>query len=105
VAKVPHGAAADIPQLTSELQQLSVAHSAMDSQHAAVPRLLAHILESFPHDLNFEPEDERKPMHLNNIPIEMWYLIVRKLDVASIERFAHVCRRARVITLDPVYWR
>ena len=103
MAKVPQGAAADIPQLTSELQQLSVTHSV--NQPAAVPRLLAHILESFPHDLKFEPEDERKPMHLNNIPIEMLYLILRKLDVTSIERFAHVCRKARVITPDPVYWR
>ncbi|KAJ7195729.1 hypothetical protein C8J57DRAFT_1107157 [Mycena rebaudengoi] len=66
---------------------------------------LASLIEGFPPDLVFEPEDEEEPIHLNRLPEELLILIIRKLDHTTIERFAAVSRKARALTLDPGIWR
>lgn len=57
----------------------------------------------------FLPSDERLPIPLNRIPNELIIYIlatfVPNLDIASIEQFALVCRKTRVLALDGSIWR
>ncbi|KAJ7180737.1 hypothetical protein C8R46DRAFT_1070446 [Mycena filopes] len=57
---------------------------------------LASLVEEFPPDLLFEPEDEEQPLII---------MVLKRLHHTSIERFAAVSRKARVLTLDPGIWR
>ncbi|KAG6919524.1 hypothetical protein DXG01_005114 [Tephrocybe rancida] len=66
---------------------------------------LSTLLASFPADLAFEPEIEEEPVHLQTVPDELLVMFLRKLDTTSIERFASVSRKARVIALDSAVWR
>ncbi|KAL0065803.1 hypothetical protein AAF712_007106 [Marasmius tenuissimus] len=66
---------------------------------------LASILKGFPEQLVFEPEDEKEPVHLNILPDEMIVHVVKNLDPTSIERFAAVNRKARLVSLDTSIWR
>ncbi|KAB5594478.1 F-box protein pof7 [Ceratobasidium theobromae] len=77
-------------------------HVAATSTHS-----IHTLISAFPpaEELKFAPEDERQPVHLVKIPDELLLHILKILDVSSIERFAMVCRRARVLTLDPDLWR
>ena len=90
--------------LAADLQNLSVQEPSQAASRQATPHL-AHIIEAWPHDLTFEPEDEKRPVLLNGLPAEIMYLIIRKMAIPTVERFALICRRARIMTLDPVYWR
>ncbi|KAI6113027.1 hypothetical protein F5141DRAFT_753101 [Pisolithus sp. B1] len=67
--------------------------------------VLAKVVANFPADLVFTPEDEREGAALNTIPDELLLHILRSLDTTTIERFAAVCRKARVLTLDSSIWR
>lgn len=78
------------------------------SPHHTEPRvagLLASILANFPIPLSFEPEDERELLPLQRLPEELLVHILRYLGAATIERFALVSRKARMITLDATIWR
>ncbi|PFH51804.1 hypothetical protein AMATHDRAFT_141654 [Amanita thiersii Skay4041] len=66
---------------------------------------LAQLVSTFSHQLTFEPEDEKQPLWLRSLPDEMIVAILRMLDITSIERFAAVCRKARVVSLDATLWR
>ncbi|KAF4611137.1 hypothetical protein D9613_006982 [Agrocybe pediades] len=55
--------------------------------------------------LAFEPEIENQPVLLNMLPEELIVLILSELDPTSVERFARVCKKARVLSLDPTIWR
>jgi len=66
---------------------------------------LGKIIQAFPVDLRFEPENENEPVLLNTLPEELLVLILSKLDHASIERFATLSRKARLVTLDSGLWR
>ncbi|KAK7061033.1 hypothetical protein VNI00_000768 [Paramarasmius palmivorus] len=66
---------------------------------------LASLLSEFPQQLVFEPEDEKEPVLLNMLPDEMIVSIIKRLDTSSIERFAAVNRKARIISLDATIWR
>lgn len=70
-----------------------------------VSGLLASILADFPIPLSFEPEDERAPLSLQRLPDELLVHMLRYLGVVTVERFALVSKKARVITLDPTIWR
>jgi F-box protein 9 len=70
-----------------------------------VSGLLAQIVADFPVPLSFEPEDEREPSHLQRLPDELLVHILSYLGVTTIERFACVSRKARIITLDSIIWR
>ncbi|KAG6865162.1 hypothetical protein C0991_004772 [Blastosporella zonata] len=68
-------------------------------------KTLARLLEDFPANLSFEPENEEEPVHIQKVPDELLVMFLRKLDTTSIERFASVSRKARVIALDSGIWR
>jgi F-box protein 9 len=70
-----------------------------------VSGLLAGILASFPTPLSFEPEDERAPSSLRRLPDELLVYTLSYLGAATIERFALVSRKARMISLDAIIWR
>jgi F-box protein 9 len=70
-----------------------------------VSGLLASILADFPIPLSFEPEDERAPLSLQRLPDELLVHMLSYLGVVTVERFALVSKKARVITLDPTIWR
>ena len=65
---------------------------------------LASLLATFARNLMFEPENEEEPVLLNKLPDELLVIIIVTLDTTSIERFARVCKKARILTLDPVIW-
>ncbi|KAF6761612.1 hypothetical protein DFP72DRAFT_879128 [Ephemerocybe angulata] len=104
--KVPDiGASPASPELlATKFQQLTLQPDTPSPTTRQASRLLIHIIEAFPEDVKFEPEDERHPVYLNRLPTEILYVVLRKLDVPNFERFARVCRRARLLTLDPAYW-
>jgi F-box protein 9 len=65
---------------------------------------LAALVAAFPSDLRYEPEDERHPVRLNMLPNEIMAHALHYLDATSIERFASVCRKARLVSLDSGVW-
>src|SRR6267154_605955 len=73
--------------------------------HHTERQVSATILESFPISLSFEPEDERALLPLQRLPDELLVHILSHLGAATIERFALVSRKARMITLDTTIWR
>ena len=93
---VTRGAAHTHPKLTS---------STVHHPDRHVSGVLARIVADFPDVLSFEPEDEKAPLFLQWLPDELLVHILRYLGTMAIERFACVCRKARVITLDTAIWR
>lgn len=96
--------------LTLAVDELARGASSLSGKHTGsggriVTGTLANLLENFPRDLFFEPEDERQGVPLNSLPDEMIVLILRSLDHTTIERFAAVNRKARLISLDSAIWR
>ncbi|KAL4071392.1 hypothetical protein V8B97DRAFT_1963109 [Scleroderma yunnanense] len=69
------------------------------------PGLLANLIADFPRNLTFVYDDERKGATLNLIPDELLLRILRSLDTTTTERFATVCRKARMLSLDSLIWR
>ncbi|KAG6335838.1 hypothetical protein ID866_3252 [Astraeus odoratus] len=67
--------------------------------------VLAKVIAHFPGNLTFEPETECKGITLKLIPDELLLQILRNLDATAVERFAMVCRKARVLSLDSSIWR
>ncbi|KAG6836993.1 hypothetical protein H0H93_016697 [Arthromyces matolae] len=91
------------PQVS--LPMMSRASVTVNASSAHVTRpALATILAGFPDELTFEPEDEEEPVHLQKVPDELLVVVLQKLDPGSIERFASVSRKARVIALDSGIW-
>nr|GAT45726.1 predicted protein [Mycena chlorophos] len=70
-----------------------------------VTGFLAKIIREFPPDVRFMPEDEKLPVQFNVLPEELLVAIIRRLDHTTIERFAAVSRKARILTLDSTVWR
>jgi F-box protein 9 len=103
-SKKPGEDVAGVDELGKALQ-LAVTIGSGEAHGGIVTGTLASLVEAFPLDLVFEPEDEEQPLRLNILPEELLVLIIRKLDHTSIERFAAVSRKARVLTLDPSVWR
>lgn len=66
---------------------------------------LTSLVLTFPGKLVFEPENEKEPIPLNTIPDEVLVLILRKLDHSTLERFASVSRKARMLSLDAIIWK
>ncbi|KAH9913927.1 uncharacterized protein B0H18DRAFT_1047136 [Fomitopsis serialis] len=72
----------------------------------AVPQdSLASIMAEWPHDLQFLPEDEQQSVEIQKLPVEVLLVVLRKLNTTTLERFALVSRKARVLTLDMSIWR
>lgn len=67
---------------------------------------LASLVQDFMEtELKFESENENEPVLLNMLPEELLVVILGNLDSTSIERFAAVSKKARLLTLDPGIWR
>ncbi|KAJ7696586.1 hypothetical protein B0H17DRAFT_1158661 [Mycena rosella] len=95
----------DVASVDALGKTLQLATIKSGAEHGGVTGTLASLIEGFPPDLIFEPEDEALPIFFNLLPEELIVLIIRRLDHTSIERFAAVSRKARVLTLDPSIWR
>jgi F-box protein 9 len=95
--------AANIDKLARGVVALSVKNAS--GSRGVVTGLLASLLDQFPQDLVFEPDDEKNGIPVNSLPDEILVLILRNLDATSIERFAVVNRKARVVSLDLGIWR
>lgn len=92
-----------VDDISSTLQ--SVVRLQSPTKPTIVSGRLVKIVQSFPVDLRFEPENENEPVYLNTLPEEILVLILSKLDHTSIERFATLSRKARLVTLDSGLWR
>lgn len=98
--KVP--SAVSVDGVTREVQKLEV-HK---DKSFVTSGFLAQVLKNFPENLVFEPEDEKEGLPpINLIPDELLLQILRILDHTTIERFATVSRKARVLSLDSAIWR
>jgi F-box protein 9 len=75
------------------------------SPAGVVTGTLASLVKSFPDNLVFEREDEKEPLPLNTVPDEVLVLILRRLDHSTLERFASVSRKARMLSLDAIIWK
>jgi F-box protein 9 len=67
-------------------------------------RSLVSVLSTFPQNLVFQPEDENEVSPFNLVPDEIIISIMKILDPSSLERFASVNRKARVVSLDITIW-
>ena len=83
----------------------SVTITTNSKRASAAGAVLAHIISQFPSDLIFAQDDEKQSVWLRLLPDELLVSILRRLDVTSIERFALVCRKARMLSLDATLWR
>lgn len=79
--------------------------SVSSSKRATATGIAVNIVSAFPSDLTFVQEDEAQPLWLQLLPDELLVSVLRRLDVASIERFALVCRKARILSMDATLWR
>lgn len=72
---------------------------------AIVTGTLADIVSKFPETLSFEPEMDQEPVPLRKLPDELLIMILCQLDTTSIERFAIVNRKARILALESSIWK
>ncbi|CAE7141810.1 unnamed protein product [Rhizoctonia solani] len=93
---------APIKPSATQLPKPEPIHVAATSTHS-----IRTLISAFPpaSELAFLPEDERQPVPIARVPDELLLHVLKVLDISSIERFALVCRRARVLTVDPDLWR
>ncbi|EIW79397.1 hypothetical protein CONPUDRAFT_127505 [Coniophora puteana RWD-64-598 SS2] len=103
-----NAAAADAKDIAAAVEALAITEpgvnaAALDGIHAS--GALAELVSTFPAELLFEPEDEREGVPIGLLPNELLLHILRTLDHTTIERFASVNRKARVLALDPSIWR
>ncbi|KAG2365015.1 hypothetical protein BDR07DRAFT_1481870 [Suillus spraguei] len=91
--------------VTRDVQKFEV-HKDSKDKSIVTSGFLAQVLKNFPENLTFEPEDEKEGLPpINLIPDELLLQILRILDYTTIERFAAVSRKARVLSLDSAIWR
>ncbi|KAG1812978.1 uncharacterized protein BJ212DRAFT_1483028 [Suillus subaureus] len=101
--KVPSTVSVD--GVTRDVQKLEV-HQDSKNRSFVTSGFLAQVLKNFPENLVFEPEDKKEGLPpINLIPDELLLQILRILDYTTIERFAAVSRKARVLSLDSAIWR
>jgi len=79
-----------------------VCENTREQIRSIVTGTLASLLDKFPQDLIFDPEDEKKRKSpSNSLPDEILVLILRSLDTTGIERFCGCKPEKRVfVTLD-----
>ncbi len=95
--------------LAHELEGLALGPARIPVAHAQgdgfVTGMLARLVASWSDGLSFEPANEQEGIPIKTMPDEMLLLVLRRLDHTSVERFARVNRKARVLTLDASLWR
>ncbi|KAF9006124.1 hypothetical protein BDQ17DRAFT_1303663 [Cyathus striatus] len=102
--KVVLATSGEMDQLAAAMQQ-SLSIKTTTPGKLVVTGTLANTVANFPEDMKFDPENELEPVPLNKLPEELFVIILRKLDPASVEKFARVSRKARFLTLDNAIWR
>lgn len=100
--KAPSTVSAD--EVTRDAQKLEL-HKDSKDKSIVTSGFLAQVLKSFPENLVFQPENEKEGLPINLIPDELVLQILRILDYTTIERFAAVSRKARMLSLDSAIWR
>jgi F-box protein 9 len=92
-----------IDGLVKDVQKLDLEDTV--PTHSIGADALAQMVSEFPQGLLFEAEDQTRPEPIfNKVPDEILLNLVKVMDVSTIERFAMVSRKARVLTLDSVIW-
>ncbi|CAL1715098.1 unnamed protein product [Somion occarium] len=99
---VPHRP--DVHHLIEGIKGMEVSSTHARSRKTQIVSLTP-IIAQWPAELEFRPEDEDEPIPIANVPDEVLLYIMHMLDVTSLERFASVSRKARVVTLDSGLWR
>ncbi|KAI0708819.1 hypothetical protein C8T65DRAFT_206191 [Cerioporus squamosus] len=98
-----------VDHLAHELEGVELGPARIPVAHARgdgfVTGTLAGLVASWSDGLSFEPENEQEGIPIKTMPDEMLLLVLRLLDHTSVERFARVNRKARVLTLDASLWR
>jgi len=97
----------EIDELAADFQEsVAIKPASAKAGPSVVTGTLASIIQQFlTAPLTFEPEIENQPVLLNELPEELIVLILSKLDPTSVERFARVSKKARVLSVDPGIWR
>lgn len=86
-------------------QKLNVHEDGKDKSYVT-SEFLAQVIKTFPEHLIFASEDEKEGRPpINLIPDELMLKILQTLDHTTVERFATVSRKARVLSLDSAIWR
>jgi F-box protein 9 len=88
----------------------TAAHASVIQQAAhtaSITGTMEKILRNFPPELRFEMEElaQERSATIGSLPDEIMIKILLRLSPQSVERFAAVSRKARVVTLDSVIWR
>ncbi|EMD38956.1 hypothetical protein CERSUDRAFT_104245 [Gelatoporia subvermispora B] len=94
-----------VDAITRSIKAMDMHSSVLPDMSVTVTRSLASLVKTWSYDVSFEPEDEREPVPIKLLPDELLVHILRTLDVSSIERFAAVNRKARVVSLDTSIWK
>jgi len=98
----------DVNRMTTSIRTPSVKPRNLEKGRPVITDILdtvvAALLEQEP-TLNFKPEDQSQSLTINMLPGEILLEILHMLDPSSIETFALVCRKARVLTLESSIWR
>ncbi|KAF8318743.1 hypothetical protein DL93DRAFT_2225638 [Clavulina sp. PMI_390] len=96
--------------LPLNLETLSLSDKPVVSSHSDTKPAIVSIVEGFVgQDLNFQPEDEKRPTPIQLLPPELLVHVLHnfsyRCDYASIELFAAVSRKTRLLSLEPSLWR
>lgn len=92
-------------EITETMRLLSIKSQTQAIVTGTFGALVASFLDQEPGRLAFKPEDETQPVIFNDLPEEILVEIIHLLDPTSIERFAQVSKKARIVTLESSIWR
>lgn len=92
-------------QKTASFEKREANFSTTRAESHPTSGVLAYLIADFPSNLTFASDNKHEGATLSLIPDELLLRILRSLDTTTIERFANVCRKARVLTLDSLIWR
>ena len=77
----------------------------LPESHGVVTGTLVSIIATWPHDLHFLVDDEKEAVPISILPDEILVHVLCYLDISSLEQFAVVNRKSRIVTLDSSIWR
>ncbi|KAF5361821.1 hypothetical protein D9756_002334 [Leucocoprinus leucothites] len=97
-----------VNDVITSIQALSVKPQVLKTSQAIITGTLGTLVATFFEQeptLTFKPEDEIQPVAVDMLPEELLVEIIHMLDPSSIEIFARVCKKARLLTLESSIWR
>ncbi|EKM81707.1 hypothetical protein AGABI1DRAFT_70096 [Agaricus bisporus var. burnettii JB137-S8] len=105
MTRSPGGISEMADEITETMRLLSIKSQTQAIVTGTFGALVASFLDREPGRLAFKPEDETQPVIFNDLPEEILVEIIHLLDPTSIERFAQVSKKARIVTLESSIWR